>query len=265
MQGSPSAWVDSVTPPRPSVRPETDLPRWTDHDECAVLSAFFRGALCEQLATGPTRAVAPGELLYHIGGPARSVFLVRRGLLKTSVVSPGGQELTLRVYKAGDVLGELCLCTAERREQAAALEASDVVEIPIERFLARLHTDPVSALEFVTTVCERLGDAHERLRGLAVDPVLVRLVRTLLSLSAELGGRTSGGIEIGHHLAQEELAQMVGARREVVSTLLNRLREKGLLTYSRGGLINIDHDRLRHLEKWLDREEGDGQEGMLAR
>jgi len=228
------------------------IPTLADHNECDVLTATFRGSLCEQLATGPVRRVASGEFLYHIGGPARSVYLLRRGLVKTSAVSPGGQELTLRVHKSGDVFGELCLCTGARREQAVALEESDIVEIPIEAFVARLRQDSVAALDFATTACERLADAHERLRSLAADPVLRRLVRTLLTLADDLGENTPTGLRLTHHLDQEELAQIVGARREVVSTLLNRLREKGLLSYSRRGRIQIDRERLQKLNTWLD-------------
>jgi CRP/FNR family cyclic AMP-dependent transcriptional regulator len=239
------------------------LLRFTNHAHCGVLSELFRGTLCEQLAaTSPPRRLATGECLYHIGGPARSVFLLRRGLVKVSVISTGGQEVTLRVYKAGDVLGELCLCTGERRERAVALEESDVVEIPIERFIDRLRQDSLAALEFATTACERLADAHERLRSLAVDPVLSRLIRALLSLAAELGEPTPEGTRLNHRLAQEELAQIVGARREVVSTLLNRLRDKGLLRYTRQGPILLDCERLRRLRNWLDTDSKD--EPMLA-
>ena len=223
-----------------------------NHAQCAALSALFRGSLCEQLANGPVRRLTSGEFLYHVGADARSVFLIRHGLVKVSTISAGGQELTLRLYKTGDVLGELCLCTGERREQAVALEESDVIEIPIERFLTRLQQDPGVAIEFATTACERLADAHERLRSLAVDPVLGRLVRALLMLATELGEPTPTGTQLTHSFAQDELAHIVGARREVVSTLLNRLRDKGFLSYSRGGLMRIDRARLQNLRNWLD-------------
>lgn len=228
------------------------FPHLPSHAQCSALSALFRGSLCEQLANGPVRHLGSGEFLYHVGADARSVFLIRRGLVKVSTVSPGGQELTLRLYKAGDVLGELCLCTGERREQAIALEESDVVEIPIDRFLMRLQEDPGVAIEFATTACERLADAHERLRSLAVDPVLGRLVRALLMLASELGEPTPAGTQLTHSFAQDELAHIVGARREVVSTLLNRLRDKGFLSYTRGGFMRIDRARLQNLRNWLD-------------
>jgi CRP-like cAMP-binding protein len=230
-------------------------PGLTTHAACEALSSLFRGTVCEELARGPTRHVLAGERLYHIGGAARSVFLLRRGLVKTSVVSTRGQELTLRVYAAGDILGELCLCLGERREQAIALEPSEVIEVPVERLTARLRRDPDAALQFAETLCERLAEAHERLHSLAVDPVLGRLVRTLLALAADLGEPTAQGTQISHHFPQEELARLVGARREVISSLLNRLRASGLITYARGHFILVDLERLIALRDYLDADE----------
>ena len=220
------------------------FPRLSDHAGCTDLSRLFRGQLCEQLAGGPGRQVPAGKLLYTMGQPAESVYLVRRGLIKTSLVSPGGQELTLRLYPAGDILGELCLCTGERREQAMALEASEVVEIPLAAVLRSVRQDPQAALELASAVCEHLADAHEGLRSLSFDPVTERLARVLLVLADRLGEPGARGRRIAHHITQEELARMIGARREVVSGLLNRLRSDGLISYTRRGLIEIDREAL---------------------
>jgi CRP-like cAMP-binding protein len=216
-----------------------------DHARCTALSRLLRGRLCEQLARGPGRTVEAGELLYTMGQPAESVYLVRRGLVKTSLVSPSGQELTLRLYPTGDILGELCLCTGERREQAVALEAGEVVEIPLTLLLRSLRQDPQAALEFASAVCEHLDEVHEGLRSLSFDPVSKRLARALLDLADRLGEAGSRGRRIAHYITQEELAHMIGARREVVSGLLNRLRTDGLISYTRRGLIEVDREALR--------------------
>jgi len=46
------------------------------------------------------------------------------------------------------------------------------------------------------------------------------------------------------------------ARREVVSGLLNRLRERGLIRYSRKGPISVQRDALRSYLDALSREAG---------
>jgi CRP/FNR family cyclic AMP-dependent transcriptional regulator len=222
-------------------------PRLTDHSQCVAVSHLFRGKLCEELGRRPARRVEAGGFLYHMGEPAHSVYLVRSGLIKTSMVSPGGQQLTLRVHKSGDILGELCLCLGERREQAVALERSEVVEIPVDLLIGRLRQDPNAALAFASAACEHLAQAYERLRSLSVEPAMRRLVRTLLDLAEDLGETTPLGTQITHHITQEELARLIGARREVVSSLLNQLRIAGLISYTRRGLIVVNRRALWEL------------------
>jgi CRP-like cAMP-binding protein len=215
------------------------------HASCLALSRVFRGRLCEQLAGGSGRSLKAGELLYTMGQSAESLYLVRRGLVKTSLVSPGGQQVTLHLYPSGEILGELCVCTGERREQAVALEPSEVVEIPLVTLLRRIRQDPQAALDFTRAVCEHLAAAHEGLRSLSFDPVSERLARALLVLADRLGAAGAQGARIGHYITQEELANMVGARREVVSGLLNRFRTEGMISYTRRGLIEVDRGALQ--------------------
>jgi CRP/FNR family transcriptional regulator len=182
-----------------------------------------------------------------MGEAARSVYLMRSGLIKTSLISPGGHELTLRLHKIGDILGELCLCTGERREQAVALEESNVVEIPLELLLARLRRDPVASLEFAKAASARLLETYQRLESLSTEPAMGRLTRTLLDLASDLGQPAAHGIEIRHHITQEELGRLISARREVVSSLLNELRKSGFISYTRRGYIVVHRDALQDL------------------
>jgi CRP/FNR family transcriptional regulator len=219
----------------------------TSHQHCVLLSDLFRGKLCQELGRRPSRRLKSGQFLYHMGETARSVYIVRNGLLKTSLVSPGGHELTLRIHKTGDILGELCLCLGERREQAVALEESDVVEIPVDLFIARLRRDPAAAVDFARAASARLLETYQRLESLSAEPAMARLTRTLLDLASELGEPAARGVEIRHHITQEELGRLISARREVVSSLLNELRKTGLISYTRRGFIVIDREALQNL------------------
>jgi len=213
--------------------------RFEEHAECAAFGGSVRGRLCQHLAQLPPRRLDPGQHLYRAGNPAQSLFLVQSGLIKASTVSPEGEELTLRLAKPGDLVGELCLCGGERREDAVALEPSAVVEMSLAALLGRLRDDPETAVEFAGAVCDRLADAYEQIESLSWDTVLYRLVRTLLRLADELGQPAENGTSLAHYIKQEELARLVGARREVVSGLLNRLRASGHISYSARGAITV--------------------------
>jgi CRP/FNR family cyclic AMP-dependent transcriptional regulator len=229
-------------------------PHLTEHTQCSVLSASLRGKLCTKLERGPGRLLQAGEHVYRVGTAAQSVFLVQSGVVKTSVFSPRGDELTLRIHGAGEVLGELCLCEGVRREQATALEASRVVEMPLPTLLAELQRDAEAALELATSVCQRLGEAYSRVRSLGVDPLMQRLVQVLLKSAAESGETSPAGTRIGSWMTQEELAKLVGASREAISRRLNRLRESGLISYTPRGAITVHTSALQSFLQSLTRE-----------
>ena len=216
-----------------------------DHSQCTALSRQCRGKLCDDLAGRPARHLAAGQFIYLMGEAARSVYLVRRGLVKTAVVSPAGQELTLRMHPPGDVSGELCLCSGERREQAVALEASEVVAITFEMLVAAEQALLGGDRPRPPRVASASARAHDRLRSLSIDSALHRLARTLLGLAADFGEPAPDGMLVLHYITQQELARLVGARREVASSLLNRLRDRGLIRYLRRGPIAVDGKALR--------------------
>lgn len=182
--------------------------------------------------------------MYVTGDRADSVYLVKSGLVRTSLASKD-DELTMQLYAPGQIFGELCFCSRIRRESAVAVESSEIVEIPLTDLVEHLRRTPESALDFIVALTERLAASHDRLRSLAFESAMERLCRTLLLLAATLGEESPDGIHIPHYIRQEQLAQMVAARREVVSGLLNRLRERGLIRYPRKGQISVHELQLR--------------------
>jgi CRP/FNR family transcriptional regulator len=204
-----------------------------DHRQCQALSGCFRGKLCEQLMNRPGRPVAKGDLIYGLADAAQSVFFLRRGLVKLISLTEDGRELILRLHQAGEVFGELCHCTGERREQAVAMEDSEVVELSFEEFVAHLQGSRPAMLLFLSNVAQQLSAAYEQIQTVSFNSTMERLVRTLTRLAEEFGVPDGEWIRLTHYFRQDDLAQMIGARREVVSTLLNQLRDQGLVTYAR--------------------------------
>ena len=204
-----------------------------DHRHCQALSGCFRGKLCEQLMNRPGRPVAKGELVYGLGDSAQSVFFLRRGLVKLTSLTEEGRELILRLHQAGEVFGELCHCTGERREQAVAMENSEIVELSFDEFVAHLQGSRQAMLMFLSNVAQQHSAAYEKIQTLSFSSTMERLVRTLARLADEFGVPDGEWIRLTHYFRQDDLAQMIGARREVVSTLLNQLRDQGLITYAR--------------------------------
>jgi CRP-like cAMP-binding protein len=193
----------------------------------------------------PARRFERGEIIYRVGDRADSIHVVREGLVKTSAFSESGGELILGLYPSDQILGELCFCEDTRREQATAIEPSELVEVPFGAFVSHLRESQETKHEFLTMVCERLASAQERNLAFAFDKTLRRLARALVRLSDELGKPTQDGVELRHHFTQQELASMIAASREGVSASLKQLREMGLVHHTHQGRFAIDASALR--------------------
>ena len=70
-------------------------------------------------------------------------------------------------------------------------------------------------------------------RSFAFKRTEARLAEIFRELSGGVATRCKHGFGPHLRLTQQELADLVGAARPVVSTILNKLRDQGVLAYSR--------------------------------
>ena len=212
-----------------------------------ALSSVFR--LCESLMRVQTaRTFKRDEVLYEIGDTARTVFLILKGVVKTGTSNELGREITYHLRKTGDVVGELCVIEAVRRERAVAVETTEAIPIGLEEFVNTLTEQPALLREVLSLLGGGLAEAYDQVHRAADERVLQRLVEVLRSLALTLGQPSGGLMEIVAYITHEELSHMVGARRERVSTALSSLRRSGLVQYTRRGHLLLD---IRALESRL--------------
>ena len=182
------------------------------------------------------------------------MYWLRAGLVKTSVVWRDGRELILRLVRPGELFGEAGFIAGEHDEHARALELSEIVEIPTADFVTRIGQDPGATAGTLRELAVNLMKVRETARELVFAGTLERLCLVLRRLASELGEPDRGFTVIPHYITQEDVARMTGARREVVSTLLNRLRLKGVIDYSRKGTIRVNGSALdKYVEGRLQR------------
>src|SRR5262249_45247221 len=152
-----------------------------------ALSSLFRGDLCTSLTSRPGTSVRRGQLVYCQGDISATVYFLRTGLIKTSLITEDGREQILRIYKPGEVFGELCFCAAARREEALALEDSEIVPLQFTELIEHLQRNTPALTSFLSTIAHHLSDAYEQVRLLSSEKVMARLVQTLLRLATEMG------------------------------------------------------------------------------
>jgi CRP/FNR family transcriptional regulator, cyclic AMP receptor protein len=207
----------------------------------ATLAAIFRGKLCDVVLAGRALSGAEkGETIYDAGDESRVLYFLRSGFVKVGTITEDGRELVYDIRKAGDVFGELCAAEAPRPDRALALEMCTFIAVPLDHLLTVVQRDQALLLGLVQVFCGSLSNAYDQLSSVAFDGTVERLVKVLHKLGLKLGRDSPQGLEIAAYLTQEELAQMVAARRERVSLAMNFLRDRGLVQYSRRGYLVLN-------------------------
>jgi CRP/FNR family cyclic AMP-dependent transcriptional regulator len=213
----------------------------------SALSRSFRGKFCDVILRN--RSVITFEkdqVIYDVGDENPTFFFLQKGFVKVGSITEDGHELIYDVRKAGDIVGELCASGRQRQDRAVALERTDVIAVPLNEILNIVQKNSDLLQELVQICYESLSDAYDQLNTLASGDTVHRLVRVLLRLGAQLG-RTSGQrTELSAYLTQEEISQMVVARRERVSTAMNFLRNRGMVDYSHRGYLVLDVKALQN-------------------
>jgi CRP-like cAMP-binding protein len=212
-----------------------------DATPSSALAGIFRGRFCALLLG--ERAAIPFEedaVIYDLGDTQRALWFVRRGVVKVGTITADGREIIYDVRKEGDVVGELCAFVPVRRDRAVVVERADLVPVSLDEALEALAGHPAALKDLIGVFAGALAEAYDQLDSLANDDLMQRLVRTLRSLATKLGEASGELTEIATYLTQEELAQMVKARRERVSSALNLLRQRGIVQYSPRGRLRVD-------------------------
>ncbi len=208
-----------------------------------ALAPAFRGRFCVALSlnSATARTFERDEVLFDLGETERTLFFIRQGVVKTGTTTDLGREIIYDLRRDGDVVGELCAVEGVRRERAVALERTAAVPMNLDDVLNALAREPSLLREFVSTLCSGLAEAYDQVNRVAEHSVMHSLVKVLQRLAGKLGRPTGGDlIEITAYVTQEELAQMVVARRERVSTALNLLRRRGIVQYTTRGHLLLD-------------------------
>lgn len=213
----------------------------------SALAPSFRGKFCDVILRNRSGTTfEKGQVIYDVGDDKQTIFFVQKGFVKVGSITQDGHELIYDVRKAGDIVGGLCASGQQHQDRAVALEQSEVIAVPLDEVLDIVQKNRDFLQELVQIFCESLSDAYDRLNTLASSDTLHRLVRVLVRLATQLGHSSGQRTELSVYLTQEEISQMVVARRVRISTAMNFLRNRGMVDYSHQGYLVLNLKALRN-------------------
>lgn len=194
----------------------------------------------------PAESFRERELLYREGSKAETVFLLQTGIVKLHRAS-GDHDMLVRLMRRGDIWGEWTDEDSPKwQETAECMRPVRAHRIPAAEFRRAVHRDGELAVWATRMVSRRLKEMERRMELVSYFRVEQRLLYSLAEL-ADHCGPEEGTEEYALPLTQTDLASLIGATRETVSTTLNVLERRGVLRLRRRSLEFSSPEELRHL------------------
>ncbi len=171
------------------------------------------------------------SVIYRYGDTTDRVYLLKSGRVRLMRVGKNGTRSVVSILRPGEIFGEVFRPEGTTiEEMAVASQECEVWSIEGRDFRAQLEARPALALDVVRAYAERVRALRKRVLGLTFKEVPARLADTLLTLVEAHGERCPHGGETDlRGITQQDLADLVGASRSFVSTLINEMKRDGVL------------------------------------
>jgi len=221
----------------------------TAHEHAYLKSEFFT-QLSESARTDLGSLIFPSaypahSTLFAETQPASGIFVVLEGEVRLSINSSDGRRLSLRIARAGEVLGLSATVSGKPYEMTAeTLYPAKVAHVTQQAFLHFLARHPEA---YQTVAREMIGTynaACEQLRmvGLAASAPQ-RLARLLLGWS-ESDSQHQAGARCRIAMTHEEIGEFIGASRETVTRTLSVFKHRHLVAQHGATLTIPNPDEL---------------------
>ncbi len=200
----------------------------------SIFSGLDEHQLAEIEKHANSRHYPRNAIILNEGDTSDSLYVILSGKVKIYLNDENGKEVILNYQEAGEYFGELSLIDdIERSASVMTVKKSNFAIISKQDFRAVLGKNPDIAIHLIKDLAYRVRVLTGNVKTLALSDVYGRVCKTLLSVATE---GDDDVLVVEEPLTQQEIANRIGASREMVSRIL-----KDLAT---GGYITLDHRRI---------------------
>jgi CRP-like cAMP-binding protein len=181
----------------------------------------------------------PAESAYFFqGDPATRFYVLLKGRVRLTQVTPEGQQVILRFITAGEGMGIVAaLGTMAYPASAETLDACQALMWEGATIATLMEQYPRLAMNGMRLLAQRVREFQDRLRELATERVERRVARMLLRLARQSGRKNADGILIDLPLSRQSLAEMTGTTLYTVSRILSQWEAHGLVETGRERVV----------------------------
>ena len=193
------------------------------------------------------RKLSRKNILYNEGEPAKYLYFVVSGKVKTYRINDQGKEYISEIYMPLTFFGDYSLSDEGKySDSAEAMADSEVACIPKHEFRQLLMTDRRLHTQFVNFLSIQLGQRNGKLISLAYDSARKRVAEAILFLAQKTGKAYADGVTFA--ASREDISAISGVSPESVSRNLTDFRSEKLVNVESGQMRILDLAKLKALK-----------------
>ncbi len=204
----------------------------------AVLSTEERILLQENAVIN---AYSKHQVLYKPGQAANRVYFLLKGIVKIAVHAEK-KDIIKYVVREGNFFGESCLTgDAHRRDFAYAMdEFVQVLEMDATVVLTVMRNNFAFAQSLLHFLGERLRYTENQLENVVLKDSKSRIMEFLHQMGIEQGRRVGFETLVKHNMTHQDIADLTGTSRQMVTAVLNQLKRSNVLYFNRKKILFRD-------------------------
>lgn len=174
-----------------------------------------------------------GEIIQRPGASIGGIYFLKHGFVRLYTVSVSGEELTLIIFKIGDIF-PISWAFDYPTVQGYYLESLTSCELGRASrgdFLKFIKSDSEVLFELSSRLVERMMGLLARAESFVFGDAESRIASILLICAERFGKAISQGIQIEVPLTHSDIASLIGVARETASIEIKKLEKKGLIVY----------------------------------
>jgi CRP/FNR family cyclic AMP-dependent transcriptional regulator len=186
-------------------------------------------------ASSVTRSYPKNTVIINENDHADSLYLIESGRVKVDCSDKNGKEFIMNTLTTGDHFGELALLDDDKRSASVrTMEKSIFCIIYKEDFNQVLTQQPNIAKTLIRNLTRRVRKLTQDVKALALQDVYGRVTNVLTTLAEPRDEETS---IIPEKLTQQDIADRVGASREMVARILKDLTIGEYITFEGRNIV----------------------------
>jgi CRP/FNR family cyclic AMP-dependent transcriptional regulator len=185
--------------------------------------------------------------IYNPGEEADWVYFVTEGVVKTGTFSEDGKEVIKNILYKGEMFGELGLSgMIERPDFASSLKGEvEITRIPVKILKDLIIRNPEVGLRMIEKLGARITRSEKRLEQLVFDDARTRIIDFLKEQAEKNGMKFADETLIRHGFTHQDMANITGTSRQLVTIVLNELKKENLINFDRSSILIRDLSKLK--------------------